>query len=235
MTLPAHPTQSTAAGQDPSWGNLISFMENGGAASSAPARSLVTKVKYKAAEHAQQLALSRADRDAEKEAMKMAEKRAMGVHHLTAREAAANVLGSMSHDTMSDASMSDDSDQSLGATVAHNPTAAADSAIGGKDDDSSALDDAHSDGNHSHKSLLTVPFCVKERMVFFLFFQAPPGGLGRGHTRAEVIQELHQIPLCVLTTSFVLESGNLLSFFRTALFQCVLAYMHICASGIISV
>lgn len=135
VTVPAQPALSTAPRQDPSWGNLISFMESGGATSPSP----VNKAKYKAAEHAQQLALSRADREAEKQAMQMAEKRAMGVHHLTARQAAANVLGGMSND-----------DDDEGSEI--NSADAAISVVGGKDNDSSAMDADNSEGKHAHSA-----------------------------------------------------------------------------------
>ena len=79
------PAAAPAPGQDPSWGNLISFMEGGGTPSKAP----VAKAHYQAAQNAQALALSREDREAEKRAMEMAKQSAFQAEkfaHVSARQ-----------------------------------------------------------------------------------------------------------------------------------------------------
>ena len=59
--------------------------------SCAPAPA--THARYVAAKHAQSLALSEADKEAEKEAMEQAQKDAVDDHHVSAREAIADVMG----------------------------------------------------------------------------------------------------------------------------------------------
>ena len=77
------PAAAPAPGQDPSWGNLISFMEgSGGTTSKAPA----AHTRYQAARNAQSLALSRADREAEKRAMRLAKQSAFHAEHVSARQ-----------------------------------------------------------------------------------------------------------------------------------------------------
>jgi hypothetical protein len=80
-TAPAPAPPPAAARGDPSWGNLISFMEGGaGPANTAGSPSSGGRVKaragYHAALHAQALALSRSDKAAEEAAMQRAEESA---------------------------------------------------------------------------------------------------------------------------------------------------------------
>lgn len=93
------PAPTAVPAGNPSWGNLISFMEGSGSAAPAPAAK--EKARFRAAEHAQSLALSRSDKEAEKVAMEKAEEQAEDKEDEGGRQAAANVLSGMEEDTSS--------------------------------------------------------------------------------------------------------------------------------------
>jgi hypothetical protein len=85
MPAPSLPAAAPVPAGNPSWGNLIDFMEGGGSTKQKQPAS-PAKVRYQAAYHAQSLALSAADRKAEKEAMEMAKREAEGDVHVSARQ-----------------------------------------------------------------------------------------------------------------------------------------------------
>ncbi len=88
MPAPSLPAAAPAPAGNPSWGNLIDFMEGGGSTKqpASPAPASPAPAQYQAAYHVQSLALSAADRKAEKEAMEMARREAEGDVHVSARQ-----------------------------------------------------------------------------------------------------------------------------------------------------
>lgn len=82
-----------------------------GSGSAAPAPAAKEKARFRAAEHAQSLALSRSDKEAEKAAMEKAEEQAEDKEDEGGRQAAANVLSGMEDDTSSGGGHSRDKTQ----------------------------------------------------------------------------------------------------------------------------
>ena len=98
---PAASAAPQAVGGQMSWGNLIDFMEG----TSTPKKQV--KPEYKQVKHAQSLALSTADKEAEHKAMQAEGDLSAQVHQMDPREAAAKVLGGLS----AEAGETDDSDE----------------------------------------------------------------------------------------------------------------------------
>ena len=98
---PAASAAAQAVGGQMSWGNLIDFMEG----TSTPKKQV--KPEYKQVKHAQSLALSTNDKEAEHKAMQAEGDLSAQVHQMDPREAAAKVLGGLS----AEAGETDDSDE----------------------------------------------------------------------------------------------------------------------------
>ena len=85
MLAPSPPAAAPVPAGNPSWGNLIDFMEGGGS-TKQPQPASPAKAHYQAVYNAQSLALSAADRKAEKAAMEMAKREAEGDVNVSARQ-----------------------------------------------------------------------------------------------------------------------------------------------------